>query len=595
MNDTLYTGALNSLAKQLRSQYPGYRDYIDEQIQSVSGMNPANAFMKNLLEDINRNSESNKTETNAIRSSLQGLIDKGFHDAGGTSAATVMQAWKSGLIDGNKVNSWINSSMKLDFDIKQRAANRADTQGNEADAAVSATKELSQNAAQTIAQNWSTMTIAKGTDTPAGLSKFLQENAGNSQVMDERSQAIGQQMQAMRTRTFQMLMAKANEGGTNSLVSRLGGDPEKAAKVINGQLATWDLAIQDVYNKDWGSAYSHMNFNKAIAADSTNVLYNAKDDDVRKYNRMVGAINNISPQFGKDFFQRSLLSNVPQGEKEFLKTIKMELLTQPDAPMGKLTSLQGVIDNAKAKGMQSPKSWSDLIHTIDNISDPKLATEQKLNLAKGFFDPSFNGEILSDKNFQKDRYDPTLKREIPGKYAFWMNLTSDNVAQGVSALGKTDPSIITKYRDTMSRNFGEQLFSRELRELGDTNRDFTPSSLYKIKFTNDKGSTPHFEVVGPQGEPMSMTKAIALRAPIQPLNRLNESMAGLYNVFQKTGSQDPVNDVMKTIYRYNYQDASNVNNSPGREESLTGTAKAIWNALISAQQDRLRKATEGMR
>ena len=38
INDTLYTGALNSLSKQLRSQYPGYRDYIDESIKKVSGM-----------------------------------------------------------------------------------------------------------------------------------------------------------------------------------------------------------------------------------------------------------------------------------------------------------------------------------------------------------------------------------------------------------------------------------------------------------------------------------------------------------------------------------------------------------------------------
>src|SRR6266566_1990835 len=53
-NDTLYTGALNSMAKQLRAQYPGHIDFIDEQISKISGVHPANAYMQNLLTDINR-------------------------------------------------------------------------------------------------------------------------------------------------------------------------------------------------------------------------------------------------------------------------------------------------------------------------------------------------------------------------------------------------------------------------------------------------------------------------------------------------------------------------------------------------------------
>src|SRR5260370_37455226 len=51
-NDTLYVQQLNSLAKNLRAQYPGYRPYIDEQISSMTGMNPANAYVNSLLADL---------------------------------------------------------------------------------------------------------------------------------------------------------------------------------------------------------------------------------------------------------------------------------------------------------------------------------------------------------------------------------------------------------------------------------------------------------------------------------------------------------------------------------------------------------------
>lgn len=586
VNDTLYTGALNSLTKQLRSQYPGYRDYIDEQIQSVSGVNPANAFMKNLMEDINRGQENNKTETNAVKAQLRDLNAQGFHDAGGVTADKVIKALDNGVIDIHQAQSWMNSSKKLDYDTKVKADARATRLGDEADAAVNATKDLSTTAAQTVAHNWTTMTIGKGTDTPASLFKFIQENAGNQGVKDERSQAIGQQLAQMRQATAKQLMDQANEGGRNSIVAKLGGDPAKVKAVIDGQLETFDLAIKSVFEKDWGSAYSHMNFNKAIGSDSTNILYNAPDADVRKYNRMVGAINNISPQYGNDFFKNSLLSAVPQREKEFLKNTQMELLTQPDAPVGKLTSFQSALDKSKASGVTSPKSYDELVKYVDTLNNPKVGLEQRLNVAKGFFDPNSNGQILADKNFEKDRYDATLKREIPGKYSVWRKFSSDNVAAGIAELGKTDPSVVQNYRDTMTRNFGEQLFSRELRDLGSANQEAGPNSNYKIKFSDDKGRSPHWDVVRPDGSPMTMTEAIAVRAPVGSLNRLNEGMSGLYNVYEKTGSSDPINDVKAAIYRYNYQDYSG--RSPGRTESLMGSAKAVWDSVIAAQTARLK-------
>src|SRR5574337_583217 len=53
INDTLYSANITSIAKQLRAQYPGYRDYIDTEISKVSGMPVANAYYKNLMQDIN--------------------------------------------------------------------------------------------------------------------------------------------------------------------------------------------------------------------------------------------------------------------------------------------------------------------------------------------------------------------------------------------------------------------------------------------------------------------------------------------------------------------------------------------------------------
>lgn len=588
INDTLYTGSLNSLTKQLRNQYPGYRDYIDEQIQSVSGVNPANAFMKNLMEDINRNQENNKADTNATLSQLRDLNKEGFRDKTGVTAAQVMDLVRSGRITTGQADSWVSSAKTLEWNEKARSDARKTRQENEADAAVNATKDLSQGAAQTIAHSWKTLTIGKGTDTAEGMFKFIQTNSGNSAVMDERSQAMGQQLTALRNATFQAAWEDANKGGENSIVTKLGGDPEKAKKIINGQFATWDLAIEAVYNKDWGAAYSHMNFNKAIGADTTNLLYNAPDEQVRRYNRMVGAINTLSPQYGKDFFTQMVGSDVPQKEKEYVKSLKLELLTQPGKEQGKLSSIQGTIDTAKAGGVTSPKSFRELVKGVDDVSNPKLAEEQRVNIARGFFDPQYNTGLLSDKNFRKDYYDTERKREIPGKYSVFTQLASDKVAGGISELNKAHPELAPMYRGMMSREFGEQLFSRELRDLGQANSGVTPNSLYKIAYVDSKGQVPRFEITGPRGEPLTMTQAIAIRAPVSEINRLNIGISGLHNVYKATGSADPNVDVLGTMYRYGYSDA-NLTNPKGRTESIGEIPGLIWGALVSAQTERLRK------
>lgn len=591
-NDTLYTGALNAQAKQLRAQYPGYRDYIDEQIKSISGVDPANAYMKNLMEDINKSAENNKTEVNATRTMLRGLVEAGFHDAGGVDAAKVLDGYDKGVISIPQVNTWVNSSKKLEYDTKMKATLRADRQGDDADAASSATKDLSTTTAQTVAHNWTTMTIGKGTDTAEGLFKFIQANAGNEKVQDEKSVAIGQQLVALRNQTFKQMMDQANQGGANSIVAKMGGDTTKVKAVIDGQLATFDTAIQAVFHKDWGAAYSHMKFNEAITSDTVNLLNNAPDETVRRYNRMVPAINQMSPQFGKDFFTTSLLGGVPSKEKEFLKVQKMELLTQPDLPQGKLTSIQGQISAAKIAGVTSPKTYDELIKSVDYLADPNLDTQHKLSLAHGFFDPTQNAGLLSDKNFTMDHYDATLHRNIPGKLSVFTKLTAPQIGESIKELGKSDPTVVPMYQTMLSREFGEQLFSRELKDLTETNQAYTVNSTFKIKFTNDDKSSPHFEAVGIKGEPLTMTEALSRGAPVQAVNRLNTGMAGLYTAYKSSGSADPMNDVMKVIQRYNYE-APTEGKDPYRGDIapiLRGEQGPRGSAIVTAIRESLKAA-----
>jgi hypothetical protein len=316
-------------------------------------------------------------------------------------------------------------------------------------------------------------------------------------------------------------------------------------------------------------------------------MYNAPDAEVAKYNRNVAVINQISPQFAKDFFKGFVTSDNVKKDVEWLKTQKLDMLVQPDAATGQIHTLQEQLNNAKKVKATAPKTIQSLVTAVDDVSNPKIDPSQRLNLARGFFDPTQNGEILSDKNFEKDRYDPTLKREIPGKYWVFRKLSSDNVATGIAELGKKDPSIVKDYQDTMTKNFGEQLFSREILDL----RDAATSNKWKISFTDDGKRAPRFEILNANGSPLTGLQASDLNAPYRAINRLNEGISSLHNVYDKTGA-DANNQILKTLYQYGYAPQKTMNNSPSSFTDIKDVPGMLWNAVTGSQAHKAQKEAD---
>ena len=71
LSPTYYYARLNAIAKDMRSQYPGYRDYIDSKISSVTGVTPANAYIQSITADINHSMEKKNSENEKVLSFLR--------------------------------------------------------------------------------------------------------------------------------------------------------------------------------------------------------------------------------------------------------------------------------------------------------------------------------------------------------------------------------------------------------------------------------------------------------------------------------------------------------------------------------------------
>lgn len=67
INDSYYWGRVNALSKQIRTQYPGYRDEIDASFSSTTGSNPANALRKAVQADF----DSSQAKLSSAQSKLE--------------------------------------------------------------------------------------------------------------------------------------------------------------------------------------------------------------------------------------------------------------------------------------------------------------------------------------------------------------------------------------------------------------------------------------------------------------------------------------------------------------------------------------------
>jgi len=66
ISGTYYQSKLLAEAKNLRAQYPGFREEIDQAFTKVTGSNPANAYIHSLVQDINRAAASQSSSKNKM-------------------------------------------------------------------------------------------------------------------------------------------------------------------------------------------------------------------------------------------------------------------------------------------------------------------------------------------------------------------------------------------------------------------------------------------------------------------------------------------------------------------------------------------------
>lgn len=474
ISETHYIGELNSLAKSLRAQYPGYVDYIDNEMSKVTGMNPANAYFKSIRDDIHNTAtvlEAGKNKLDAIVYREDNLKLEGY--------PAVLQNYRNGKDpDGTQILAFINKGAQAENKYKALQIENNTRKISEEAQKSDATAVLSDKAHSDAAAIMDGMLIGGGFAPSVRMSDFLDgvkegriiptEEEG---LMMQRNMAIAHDQLKARLKQY----AYTPPGPNQPTLAKKINDVKEMDNIIESStsgLAAMTAAFGG--KTDWSLAFI-----------TANQLRAERDGDSAKIHALPGFGADVRKYkvLKEDGVPASYLDNLTsetlrKGYDEKLQALdlsqRLELRAQTaEKDTGNPTTIVTQIDTAaatkkfdlKTPGGQGAKFIADKFKEVQDILKPDLPDETKANIVKGYF--SSGNLALIDKVPAGDYYDSATKRWVPGKFSAFNQLTTPAFASEIKRLSERYPELKPMYQNSVETWFGASLAKNELQLLKD--------------------------------------------------------------------------------------------------------------------------------
>lgn len=589
ISPTYYYGRLNAMAKELRTYYPGYRDYIDSKISSITGVNPANAYASSIVSDINQLATKSAQDIEHLKKWVR-------ENPGLPGAPLMMQGIEQGYITNeSQLVKWAYPQKKLQNDLALRAAERADMKGTREEIQAHAETTADMDASAHVANYFQNIQIAGELQTGKTIQQMVQDHRlGKKTISSEDSLKLADSILAQRDAAFNEKWAewnKVNPKTGTSMVADLGG-PEKAKARLNGHFEVFDQIGKALKDGKLDIAAAAMERVNAQVADSALQLY-TQPNGVGTYLRMVTALNNKAPQYAQKFFE----TFITQADPNSLKVDKtLQLLFKEDAVRSSIDPkdvpdirykqptfkesadrVKKVVEDKNLPPKQAALTLDQYIKLGEEIGSPDLPDDIKIQRMKTFFDPSSQQTI---GEFGRDQWDPIEKRYIPGKFAVFNRLTSPAVTKEVFRLAESHPEgakMAKQYIDLVENTFGKELFSNEIKDLKgislhpDIKLTYNPETLqFQLVAKKNVNQKPN-----PNNIPMTASEAQLNLSPIdersvqkaqETITRLNAGLSSVSNMADAAG-------IDKNAYLYKLFIGAGV--EPGEGSVINQMSKAV--------------------
>jgi len=578
INDTYYDQRLKAAVTDLRSRYPGFVDLIDQHVSAITGINPANAYVNNLMQDINRAVSNKKTEEDKV---LDIARTKGIaYDKGNL----MYKALRDHQISEDEFMQWYGQESARDTNL-QRAKSELDykrTQG--LDIKDDAKKVMSDFISQRIAGDLNGTITLNGMNKPEKIQDIITKAENDPSFYKpeqyiELAAKLDTHAQAMRT---QLALETNRQGYTRDV-----GGANIRDEELNSQIKIYTAMAEAVRGGGSGGFGLASYLMKQATAITENRKFNLTNSTLGE---LADNYKELSDKFGPAVTASHILPALLEQQKklpDLIKPLFAEKVTQAHAQSGgdaaPTTLAQHIRETDMDKRIdKNAKSYmyKGLVNTVEEIKDPKMSPDAKAAIGRYLFDPANNGVLQNWKmDYRTTSADGRLKIEHPGKYAIWTQLTDKDVSNNIAKLDDKTKAYYKSWVDIT----GRELIGEDVRNLN----HFTGHDNLHFKWSNTGNGTPKLELIdseggmaSPVGRPAGLAgdqyqvpKGYVLQVQAV-VDRINRALPNLEHVYKSFGGGDTETMLLQTLGQYGLN----------FEGKITGLPKAFGDAIAASRK-----------
>lgn len=392
IGDTYYYAKVESLARQVRNKYPGYRDEIDKKVSSIIGTNPANALRSSIISDLKQAQSGIQSRQN----SDEAIIERGkeylsapqYQQFLTDKSPETINKLKLTIQQGELQKQTV-STAKQNYELKK--ARNEDTR-DELTGLV--TKDSSDMVWKIVSEG---VDAAGGSLNINSLNKRIAEAASTGKAFSpEEVGALRQGFAALRSQaSIAVDRLHSSSWGKNGQFSYQGEvrDPGKLAAIKAQAMAPIDAMEKALNDKDFGMFSYYANQSKTMKDEALQGIY-ARSNAVRN---LAAANEALGPALGQILISEGLIA---KAGSEVAKALNLD---------GTIKSLSGTdnglniikqrVTEAKAtKGDRAAQEYlTGQMNDATKILGSKTPNPTAIaNSAKTWFNTDFN--FLTDKD-----------------------------------------------------------------------------------------------------------------------------------------------------------------------------------------------------
>lgn len=532
---------LYTRAKELRSRFPGYRDFIDQKYAEVLGRDPANKYLDSLIATYNSlGGAAQKDHKQALQMAKEGL-----KYPGGEKIYQDVVAGKYGAKEVAAAQAPFRQiEYNLDIEKKKLDLGEAKTKESERDTTRKVLAGELSLKAQHLFEN---LKLTVGGKTPRDLYELTQNAlAGqtNASMTSEEAVMYRQQAQAFRTAMMNDLKLWGLEKGADgrTRIERLG--PDGAAifnKSVEDNLYMIDQISKNLSDGNIALVAAAARRNEAIMNDFEGLVM-----ENPQWRAWFGAMNTITkraPVASQPFLINSLGIDLPGKFAERLTELMASHYTVPPEDPRKRSLKDSIEDMQRTPGKPfKPEHYKKVVDIVNDIANPDWDNVSKKGLIWSAYGPRNNGFL--DKLEGKDAQAST-----------YAQFTSPGILSSIKKIADTDhrikPMVVNWAQTEFIRLFQKEVFDmNNLQANPNFKLEFKPEN-HQFQFLTKPRSQTGAEAAGDYKYAVTEREKAYYDGAVA---RLNNGLVGLGHVAEWAGF-DPAAFALRRLIQDGFRPA----------------------------------------